>query len=140
SCMIAKKALMQVNGFSSDLQINSSGDLTLKLKSAGFRVLATSYAKIYHDVPLPGKFGYWSVHGRDDPKRVKLEITNWFTYMGKVHLDGSFFIWRALFHSLKFILPNLLTYIMLGGQNRKKLIENLLLGLLVSVRQPKFKK
>jgi GT2 family glycosyltransferase len=140
SFMISKKALMQVNGFSSDLQINSSGDLTLKLKLAGFRVLATSYAKIYHDVPLPGKFGYWSVHGRNDPKRVKLEISNWFTYMGEVHLESSFFIWKALFHSLGFILPNLLTYILLGGNNRKKLIENLLLGLLVSIRQPKFKK
>ncbi|MCL4451964.1 MAG: glycosyltransferase [Candidatus Thermoplasmatota archaeon] len=140
SSMISKKALMQVNGFSSDLQINSSGDLTLKLKSAGFRVLATSYAKIYHDVPLPGKFGYWSVHGRSDPNRVNLEITNWFAYMRKVHFDERFFIWKALFHSLKFILPNLLTYIMLGAQNRKKLIENLSLGLLDSLRQPKFKK
>ena len=140
SCMIAKKALIQVNYFSSDLQINSSGDLALKLKSAGFRVLATSYAKIYHDVPLPGKFGYWSVHGRNDPSRVKLEIENWFTYMREVHSNGSFFILRALFHSLKFILPNLLTYTLLGGQNRKKLMENLLLGLLVSIRQPKFKK
>lgn len=140
SCMIAKKALMQVNYFNSDLQINSSGDLALKLKSAGFRVLATSYAKIYHDVPLPGKFGYWSVHGRNDPNRVKLEVTNWFTYMREVHSNDSFFIWKALFHSLRFILPNLLTYLMLGGQNRKKLMENLLLGVLVSVRQPKFKK
>ena len=135
--MISKQALLEVNGFSTRLKINSSGDLVLKLKSAGFKVIATSYAKIYHDVPLPGKFGYWSVHGRDDPERVRQEISNWFMYMRDVHSGESFFISRAIFHSLRFILPNLLTYILLGGEKRKKLIFNLSLGFIDSFRQLK---
>ena len=140
SFLIERKALLSVNGFSADLKVNSSGDLALKLKKAGFRVIATSYAKIYHDVPLPGKFGYWSVHSRSDPERVKLEISNWFSYMHEVHSNEMFFVWKAILHSMKFILPNLLTYILLGGKNRKKLIENLTLGLFDSVRKPEFKK
>lgn len=140
SSMISKRALLNVNGFTSKLQVNSSGDLTLKLKAAGYKVLATSYAQICHDVPLPGKFGYWSVHGRSDPDRVRLEISNWFSYMREVHSNEMFFVWRALFHSLKFIIPNLSTYILLGGNNRKKLIENLTLGLIDSIRKPEFKK
>ena len=140
SSMIERKALLSVNGFSTDLKVNSSGDLALKLKSAGFRVIATSYAKIYHDVTLPGKFGYWSVHARNDPERVKLEISNWFSYMREVHSNEMFFVWKALLHSMKFILPNLLTYILLGEKNRKKLIENLAIGLFESVRKSEFKK
>ena len=140
SSMIERKALLSVNGFSTDLKVNSSGNLALKLKSAGFRVIATSYAKIYHDVPLPGKFGYWSVHARNDPDRVKLEISNWFSYMREVHSNEVFFVWKALLHSMKFILPNLLTYILLGEKNRKKLIENLAIGLFESVRKSEFKK
>ena len=139
SSLISKKALLGVNGFSSHLKINSSGDLVLKLKSAGFKVLATSYARIYHDVPLPGKFGYWSVHGRDDPDRVRHEISNWFVYMSKVHSGESFFIPRAILHSLRFILPNLLTYILLGGGKKKELIFNVSLGLIDSFRQLKLK-
>lgn len=139
SSLISKKALLGVNGFSSRLKINSSGDLVLKLKSAGFKVLATSYARIYHDVPLPGKFGYWSAHGRDDPDRVRHEISNWFVYMREVHSGESFFISRAILHSLRFILPNLITYILLGGEKKKELIFNLSLGLIDSLRQLKLK-
>lgn len=134
SSMVWKPALLEVGGFRTNLEINSSGDLVLRLKRSGYRVLATSHALIYHDVTLPGKFGYWSVHGRNDPQRVRIEIDNWFTYMKNVHMNESLFTPRALIHSLKFILPNSLSYIVLGSGNRFRLLRNVALGVLDFLR------
>jgi len=132
--MISVFALKETGGFEERLRINSSGTLTLRIKKLGLRTVATSSTFIYHDVSVPGTFGYWSEHGIDDPERVREEIVDWFGYMKLVHSGEKFFRIRALFHSSSFLLPNLITYVMLGNESRDKLLKSVATGLLDAVR------
>ena len=131
--IIRKKALDDVGGFDERLVVNSSMDLSLKLKSTGWRVLSFTGSFIYHDVEPPGKMGWWAAHGSSDPQRVRYEIRDWFMIMHMIHGGRRLFILRAVFESLRFILPNLLAYV-LRGKSRWQLVTNLLKGYLEGLR------
>jgi GT2 family glycosyltransferase len=132
--MISVSALRKVGGFEEKLRVNSSGTITIRIRKLGLRTVATSSAFIYHDVAVPGTFGFWSEHGRNDPERVREEIMDWFGYMKLVHAGERFFMIRALFHSATFLLPNVLTYAIIGNRHRTALLRSVAVGLLDTFR------
>ena len=131
--MIRRKALEDVGGFDERLVVNSSMDLSLRLKSKGWQVLSFTGSFIYHDVDPPGKIGWWATHGAADPKRVRFEIRDWFLIMHLLHGKKRFFILRAMLESSRFIIPNLLAYL-LRSKSRKQLVFSLANGYLEGIR------
>ena len=133
--LIPLEVLKKTAGFDENLKINSSGTITMRIKKLGMRAVATSGAFIYHDVALPGEFGLWAEHGISDPQRVREEIVDWFTYMKSVHAGEKYFMIRALYHSTAFLLPNILSYVVIGNRNRRILLWNVASGLTDVLRQ-----
>ena len=125
--IVRRNALEDAGGFDERLVVNSSMDLSLRLKSKGWQVVAFTGAFIYHDVEPPGRIGWWAAHGASDPKRVRYEIRDWFIIMHMIHGQNSFFKIEAVLESSRFIIPNLLAYI-LRGKSRKQLVKNLMKG------------
>jgi len=132
--IIRRKALEDVGGFNERLVVNSSMDLSLKLKSKGWQVVADTGAFIFHDVEPPGKFGWWATHGGSDPTRVRYEIRDWFIIMNMIHGSKRFFLLRAVLESSKFVPPNLLAY-MVRGKSRKGILTSLAKGYLEGIMQ-----
>ena len=131
--MIRKKALEDVGGFDERLVVNSSMDLSVRLKSKGWQVLSFTGSFIYHDVEPPGKMGWWATHGAADPKRVRFEIRDWFMIMHLLHGKKRLFVLRAVMESSRFIIPNLLAYL-LRGKSRRQLVLNLAKGYVEGIR------
>jgi len=131
--MIRRKALDDVGGFDERLVVNSSMDLSLRLKSKGWQVLSFTGSFIYHDVEPPGKIGWWATHGAADPKRVRFEIRDWFIMMHMIHGKKRFFMLRAMLESLRFIIPNLLAYV-LRSKSRRQLVLSLANGYIEGIR------
>jgi GT2 family glycosyltransferase len=131
--MIRRKALDDVGGFDERLVVNSSMDLSLRLKSKGWQVLSFTGSFIYHDVEPPGKIGWWATHGAADPKRVRFEIRDWFIIMHMIHGKKRFFMLRAMLESLRFIIPNLLAYV-LRSKSRRQLVLSLANGYIEGIR------
>lgn len=131
--MIRRKALEDVGGFDEQLVVNSSMDLSLRLKSKGWQVLSFTGSFIYHDVEPPGKIGWWATHGAADPKRVRFEIRDWFIIMHLLHGKKRFFILRAMLESSMFIIPNLLAYL-LRSKSRRQLVLSLAKGYVEGIR------
>jgi GT2 family glycosyltransferase len=131
--MIRRKALEDVGGFDEQLVVNSSMDLSLRLKSKGWQVLSFTGSFIYHDVEPPGKIGWWATHGAADPKRVRFEIRDWFIIMHLLHGKKRFFMLRAMLESSRFILPNLLAYL-LRSKSRRHLVISLAKGYIEGIR------
>jgi GT2 family glycosyltransferase len=125
--IIRRNALEDVGGFDEKLVVNSSMDLALRLKSKGWQVLSFTGAFAYHDVEPPGKIGWWATHGAADPNRVRYEIRDWLIIMHRIHGTKPFFRLRAVLESSKFVIPNLLAYL-LRGKSRKKLVRSLIKG------------
>ena len=131
--MIRRKALEDVGGFDEQLVVNSSMDLSLRLKSKGWQVLSFTGSFIYHDVEPPGKIGWWATHGAADPKRVRFEIRDWFIIMHLLHGKKRFFMLRAMLESSMFIIPNLLAYL-LRSKSRRQLVLSLAKGYVEGIR------
>ncbi|MGA2972892.1 MAG: glycosyltransferase [Candidatus Bathyarchaeia archaeon] len=131
--MIRRKALDDIGGFDERLVVNSSMDLSLRLKSKGWQVLSFTGSFIYHDVEPPGKIGWWATHGAADPKRVRFEIRDWFIIMHMIHGKKRFFMLRAMLESLRFIIPNLLAYV-LRSKSRRQLVLSLANGYIEGIR------
>lgn len=127
--MVRRAALREVGGFDERLMVNSSMDFALRLKARNWGVVANSGAFIYHDVEPPGKFGWWAAHGSVDPERVRYEIRDWFLIMDSLHGGEAFFRMRAIFDSSRFVVPNLLAY-MVKGATRRWLIRSVAKGYL----------
>ncbi|MGC8506539.1 MAG: glycosyltransferase family 2 protein [Thermoplasmata archaeon] len=138
--LIPMAVLKKVGGFDENLKINSSGTITMRIKKLGMRAVATSETFIYHDVALPGEFGLWAEHGIRDPQRVREEIVDWFTYMRAVHDGEKYFMIRALYHSAAFLLPNILSYVVIGNRNRKSLLWNVASGLIDVMRKNSYER
>lgn len=131
--MIRRKALEDVGGFDEQFVVNSSMDLSLRLKSKGWQVLSFTGSFIYHDVEPPGKIGWWATHGAADPKRVRFEIRDWFIIMHLLHGKKRFFMLRAMLESSRFIIPNLLAYL-LRSKSRRQLVLSLAKGYIEGIR------
>jgi GT2 family glycosyltransferase len=131
--MIRRKALEDVGGFDERLVVNSSMDLSLRLKSKGWQVLSFTGSFIYHDVEPPGKMGWWATHGAADPERVRFEIRDWFIIMHLLHGKKRLFMLRAVMESSRFIIPNLLAYL-LRSKSRRQLVLSLAKGYIEGIR------
>lgn len=125
--IIRRKALEELSGFDERLVINSSMDLSVRLKARNWRVLACTGAHIFHDVEPPGKFGWWATHGSTDPQRVRYEIRDWFLIMHSLHGKESLFTLHMILESSRFLLPNLLGYLV-RSSSRRQLVESLVKG------------
>jgi len=125
--LVRKRALEEVGGFDERLLVNSSLDLVQRLKTRGWQVVSHTGAWTFHDVEVPGRIGWWAIHGSVDPERVRYELRDWFLIMRKLHPKSKLSGVRAPIESLRFILPNLLAYL-LRGRQRLRVIRSLLVG------------
>lgn len=132
--LVRRAALEAIGGFREQLVVNSSADAALRLKAAGWKVLAHTGAFVYHDVDPPGEFGYWARHGATDPARVHYEVRDWFLLMGSIHHGEPLFPVRATYHALGFMLPNGATYLLRDGHRGRASFRSLLTGYVSGLR------
>jgi len=125
--LVRRRALEQVGGLDERLIVSSSLDLCQRLKAAGWRVVCNTGSIIYHDVELPGRPGYWAVHGALDPDLVRYNLRDWFLVTKGLHPGKKFFRLRSSVQSLRFVLPNLLAYL-IRGASRRRLVSSLVHG------------
>jgi len=125
--LVRRQALEDVGGFDERLVVNSSMDFAQRLKAKGWGVYAYTGACTYHDVDVPGKVGWWASHGTADPERVRYELRDWFLITKRLHPRDALFRVRFALVSLRFVLPNLLAYI-LRGKRRRALVRSLIRG------------
>lgn len=130
--IVRRTALESVNGFDETLVVNSSMDLSLRLKAHGWKVYSYTGAFVYHDVEPPGRLGWWAIHGAVDPARVRYEIRDWFILASRLRRNEKFFRVRVIAAS-RFVVPNLLAYFV-RGRERSKLARSLITGYLEGVR------
>lgn len=130
--IVRRKALESVDGFDETLVVNSSTDLSLRLKAYGWKVFAYTGGFVYHDVEPPGRLGWWATHGAIDPERVRYEIRDWFILVSRLRRNDRFFRIQAIITS-RFVVPNLLAYF-LRGHERTKLARSLVTGYLEGLR------
>lgn len=130
--IVRRKALESVDGFDETLVVNSSMDLSLRLKARGWKVFSYTGGFVYHDVELPGHLGWWATHGAVDPERVRYEIRDWFILATRLRRNEKFFRLRVIMAS-RFVVPNLLAYFVRGHQ-RIKLVRRLITGYLEGFR------
>ena len=131
--IIRRKALEVVGGFDERLVVNSSMDLSVRLKSKCWQVLSFTGSFIYHDVEPPGKMGWWATHGAADPDRVRFESRDWVIIMHMIHGKKRLFLLRAVIESSRFIIPNLLAYV-LRSRSRRRLVLSLAKGYIEGLR------
>jgi len=136
AALVRRRALEDIGGFNEALIVNSSADAALRLKNAGWGVYAHTGSFIYHDVEPPGRIGYWAQHGIADPTRVYYELRDWFSFMHSLHRDEGFFRMRATLHASGFMLPNALSYLLVGGSRGRNLLKEMLRGYLSSLKTP----
>jgi GT2 family glycosyltransferase len=127
AALVRRQALEEVGGFDERLVVNSSMDFAQRLKAKGWDVYAFTGAYTYHDVDVPGKVGWWASHGTADPERVRYELRDWFLITKRLHPSDALFRVRFAIVSLRFVLPNLLAYI-LRGKRRRALVGSLIRG------------
>jgi GT2 family glycosyltransferase len=125
--LVRRRALEQVGGLNERLIVSSSLDLCQRLKASGWHVVCNTASLIYHDVEVPGQPGYWAAHGSVDPELVRYNLRDWFVVMRSLHGSQTFFRLRYSLISLRFVIPNLLAYLMRGG-DRRKLVRSLVVG------------
>ena len=125
--LVRRQALEDVDGFDETLVVNSSLDFAQRLKGKGWGVYAFTGAYTFHDVDVPGKIGWWASHGTVDPERVRFELRDWFVITKRLHPRDPLFRVRYFVASLRFVLPNLLSYI-LRGSRRRALLGSLIRG------------
>ncbi|HEV2226083.1 MAG TPA: glycosyltransferase family 2 protein [Nitrososphaerales archaeon] len=125
--LVRRQALEEVGGFDEKLVVNSSLDFAQRLKGKGWGVYAFTGAFTLHDADVPGKVGWWAIHGAVDPERVRYELRDWFVITKRLHPREALFRVRYFFASLRFVLPNLLSYIV-WGNNRRALMGSLIRG------------
>lgn len=130
--IVRRKALESVGGFDETLVVNSSMDLSLRLKALGWRVFSYTGGFVYHDVEPPGRLGWWAIHGAIDPGRVRYEIRDWFILASRLRRNEKFFRMRVVMAS-RFVIPNLLAYFVRGTE-RTKLVRSLITGYLEGLR------
>ena len=125
--LVRRQALIEVGGFDERLVVNSSLDFAQRLKGKGWGVYAFTGAYTFHDVELPGKIGWWASHGTADPERVRYELRDWFLITKRLHPQDALFRVRYFIASFRFVLPNLLSYI-LRSSRRRALMRSLIRG------------
>ncbi|HEV2139054.1 MAG TPA: glycosyltransferase [Nitrososphaerales archaeon] len=125
--LVRRQALEEVGGFDERLVVNSSLDFAQRLKGKGWGVYAFTGAYTLHDVDVPGKIGWWASHGTADPERVRYELRDWFLITKRLHPQDALFRVRYFVASFRFVLPNLLSYI-LRGNKRRALMGSLVRG------------
>jgi GT2 family glycosyltransferase len=125
--LVRRQALEEVGGFDERLVVNSSLDFAQRLKAKGWGVYAFTGAYTFHDVDVPGKIGWWASHGTVDPERVRYELRDWFVITKRLHPRDALFRVHYAITSLRFVLPNLLSYI-LWGNRKRALIGSLIRG------------
>jgi GT2 family glycosyltransferase len=130
--IVRRKALEDVDGFDETLVVNSSMDLSLRLKAHGWKVFSYTGGFVYHDVEPPGRLGWWAIHGAIDPGRVRYEIRDWFVLASRFRRNDKFFRIRVVIAS-RFVVPNLLAYFA-RGHERTKLVRSLMTGYLEGLR------
>lgn len=130
--IVRRKALESVDGFDETLVVNSSMDLSLRLKERGWRVFSYTGGFVYHDVEPPGRLGWWAIHGAIDPERVRYEIRDWFILASRLQRNEKFFRIKVIAAS-RFVVPNLLAYFV-RGRERSKLARSLITGYLEGLR------
>jgi GT2 family glycosyltransferase len=125
--LVRRQALYEVGGFDERLVVNSSLDFAQRLKANGWDVFAFTGAHTFHDVEIPGNVGWWAGHGTVDPERVRYELRDWFIITKRLHPREALFRVRYFVVSLRFVLPNLLAYI-LRGKKKRALLGSLIRG------------
>lgn len=130
--IVRRKALESVDGFDETLVVNSSMDLSLRLKARGWRVFAYTGGFVYHDVEPPGRLGWWATHGAVDAERVRYEIRDWFILASRLRRNERLF-WVRVIVASRFVVPNLLAYFV-RGRERAKLARSLITGYLEGLR------
>ncbi len=134
AALLRRRALIDIDGFSERLAVNSSADAAMRLKKKGWGVCAHTGAFILHDVEPPGRVGYWANHGVTDPPRVYHEIRDWFSLMNSLHQSEAFFRIRATLHAAGFVLPNVLSFLLRGGPSGRESVRQLAMGYLSSIK------
>jgi glycosyltransferase involved in cell wall biosynthesis len=134
AALVRRRALVDINGFSERLVVNSSADAAMRLKQRGWTVCSHTGAFILHDVEPPGRVGYWAQHGAADPGRVYHEIRDWFSLMNSLHGNEGFFLIRATAHAIGFMVPNGLAFLLRGGSQGRQSLKQLIRGYLSSLR------
>lgn len=133
--LIRRKALSEVAGLDENYPVYNSTLLVFRLKQSGWKVVADTGSFIYHDVELPGNFGFWATHAIMDPGRLYFEVRDWLMVMRIIHSGVRFFSLKALFRAMRFILPNFLVYVLKGKKVRVLLIKNLVRGIVSGLRE-----
>ncbi len=67
------------------------------------------------------------------PSVCRFEIRDWFIIMHMIHGKKRFFMLRAMLESLRFIIPNLLAYV-LRSKSRRQLVLSLANGYIEGIR------
>lgn len=83
--MIRRSVLLSISGFDEEFIYNNSCDLCQRIKGSGFEVYASTVSRFHHDVPPPGKKGYWADHVAADVERAFPESRDWTLLMRKIH-------------------------------------------------------
>ncbi len=130
--IVRRKALENVDGFDETLVVNSSMDLSLRMKANGWKVFSFTGGFVYHDVEPPGRLGWWAIHGAIDPGRVRYEIRDWFILSSRLRRQERFFRIQVIIAS-RFVVPNLLAYFV-RGHEKTKLARSLITGYLEGLR------
>jgi len=132
--LVRSEVLQKTGGFNETLVVNSSAEFCRRVKLLGWRVYSCTLAFILHDVELPGRIGWWAVHGVKDLERVRYEVSDWFKLMKILHPDDKYFKIKAVARSSGFIIPNAAAYMMKGGAKRSLLLSSQLIGLFNGLR------
>ena len=112
--MIRREALRRVGGFDERFPVNSSADMCQRVKRTGAEVWADTGVLTRHNVDPPGVPGYWAEHTVNDPERARYEVADWFRFHRRWNGNVSMFGLRASYHSLGFLIPQLIA----GGFRR----------------------
>ena len=92
--IVRRSVLKEAGGFDSTFVSNNSCDLCQRIKALGYRTLASTKSRFYHDVSDPGKPGYWAEHASVDRERSFLESRDWILLMRRLHPGIRF--WNPL--------------------------------------------
>lgn len=128
--IVRTAAAIEIGGFDESLEVNSSAFFCYRLKGAGWKAVANTGSFTFHDVELPGSFGYWTQHQLADPERVMRETREWFGIMSRVHPGMKNFRVHAMAHFPRVALPNTAAYLARGGKERTRLLFCQLRGMM----------
>ncbi len=123
--MVRRSVLEEIGGFDAEFRINNSCDLCQRIKARGYGTFASTRARFYHDVVVPGTLGYWAEHATQDLERSLFESRDWVILMRRLHPGIRFWNPVLSWHFMLWVSQVTIGLILLGSGHRK-ILANLL--------------